>query len=416
MTPDFEALRKDFPILQRKVHGKRLVYLDSAATSQKPSVVLDAIRHFYETSNANVHRSVHTLGEEATALYEGARDRVARFVGAPCREGVIFTRGTTEAINLVAASWGRSALKEGDEIVLTELEHHSNLIPWQLLAKEKGVRLVFIPVRDGELDLDALPRCVTEKTRLIAATALSNALGSILPLEPLREAARGVGALFLVDAAQTVPHMPVDFGRIGCDFLAFSGHKMLGPNGIGVLAGRPELLEAMPPFMGGGEMIREVGLREATWNRLPWKFEAGTPAVGEAVGLSAAIDYLEGIGMETIRSHDAALADAAAAALSSIKGITLYGPKGSRGPLVSFNCEGIHPHDLAAALDQEGIAIRAGHHCAQPLMGRLGIAGTARASFYLYNDEADLEALVAGVVKAVDLFGSLRGGGAVRHN
>jgi cysteine desulfurase/selenocysteine lyase len=410
MTPDFEALRKDFPILQRTVHGKRLVYLDSAATSQKPGVVLDAIRHFYETSNANVHRSVHTLGEEATALYEGARDRVARFVGAPRREGVIFTRGATEAINLVAASWGRSALKEGDEIVLTELEHHSNLIPWQLLAKERGARLVFIPVREGEVDLSALSRCVTRRSRLIAVTALSNALGGITPLAPFREAAQAAGALFFVDAAQAVPHLPVDFGRIGCDFLAFSGHKMLGPNGIGVLVARPELLESMPPFMGGGEMIREVWTDQATWNRLPWKFEAGTPPVSEAVGLAAAIDYLEGIGMEAIRTHGAALAGGAAGALSSIKGVTLYGPKENkeRGPLVSFNCEGIHPHDLAAALDQEGIAIRAGHHCAQPLMRTLGIAGTARASFYLYNNAGDLKAFVEGVAKAADLLRSLR--------
>jgi cysteine desulfurase/selenocysteine lyase len=410
MTPPLESLRKDFPILQRKIHGKPIVYLDSAATSQKPLAVLNAIRRFYEESNANVHRSVHTLGEEATALYEGARDRVARFVGASHREGVIFTRGTTEAINLVAASWGRSALKEGDEIVLTELEHHSNLIPWQLVAKEKGARLVFVPVREGEIDLSALQRCVTPRTRLIAVTALSNALGSITSLAPFREAAHSVGALFLVDAAQAVPHLTVDFDRIGCDFLAFSGHKMLGPNGIGVLVARPELLEAMPPFMGGGEMIREVWTDKATWNRLPWKFEAGTPPAGEAVGLAAAIDYLEGVGMETIRKHDAALAERAAAALSSIRGVTLYGPKESksRGPLISFNCEGIHPHDLAAALDEEGVAIRAGHHCAQPLMRRLGIAGTARASFYLYNNENDLNVFIEGVAKAGDLFRSSR--------
>lgn len=410
MIPDLAHLRKDFPLLQRRVHGKPIVYLDSAATSQKPAAVLDAIRRFYEESNANVHRSVHTLGEEATALYEGARDRVARFIGAPRREGVIFTRGTTEAINLVAAGWGRSALKEGDEIVLTELEHHSNLIPWQLLAKEKGARLVFVPVREGELDLEAIPRCVTEKTRLIAVTALSNALGTIVPLAPFRAAARSVGALFLVDAAQAVPHLPVDFNQIGCDFLAFSGHKMLGPGGIGVLVARPELLETMPPFMGGGEMVREVWPEEATWNRLPWKFEAGTPPVGDAVGLAAAIDYLDMIGMETIRSHGTALADEARAALAAIDGINLYGSKENenRGPLVSFNLEGVHPHDLAAALDQEGIAVRAGHHCAQLLMRRLGVAGTARASFYLYNNGDDLKAFVEAVRKGVDFFRSLR--------
>ena len=410
MIPDLGPLRKDFPLLQRRVNGKPLVYLDSAATSQKPAAVLDAIRRFYETSNANVHRSVHALGEEATALYEGARDRVARFVGAPRREGVIFTRGTTEAINLVAASWGRSALKEGDEIVLTELEHHGNLIPWQLVAKERGARLVFVPVRDGELDLDALPRCVTKQTRLIAVTALSNALGTIVPLAPFREAARSAGALFLVDAAQAVPHLPVDFNQIGCDFLAFSGHKMLGPGGIGVLVARPELLEAMPPFMGGGEMIREVWPEGATWNRLPWKFEAGTPPVADAVGLAAAVDYLDRIGMEAVRAHGIALAEEAAAALSSIQGVKLYGPgeRKGRGPLLSFNFEGVHPHDLAAALDQEGVAVRAGHHCAQPLMRRLGVEGTARASFYLYNNREDLGAFVEAVQKGADFFRSLR--------
>lgn len=410
MIPDLARLRKDFPLLRREIRGTPIVYLDSAATSQKPAALLDAIRRFYEESNANVHRSVHTLGEEATALYEGARDRVARFVGAPHREGVIFTRGTTEAINLVAAGWGRSALQEGDEIILTELEHHGNLIPWQLVAKEKGARLVFIPLREGELDLDAIPRCVTEKTRLIAVTALSNALGTIVPLAPFRAAARSVGALFLVDAAQAVPHLPVDFNQIGCDFLAFSGHKMLGPGGIGVLVARPELLEAMPPFMGGGEMVREVWPEEATWNRLPWKFEAGTPPVGDAVGLAAAIDYLDMIGMEAIRSHGTALAEEAAAALSSIDGGVVYrsAEQEHRGPLISFNCEGIHPHDLAAALDREGIAIRAGHHCAQLLMRRLGVAGTARASFYLYNNGDDLKAFVEAVRKGVDFFRSLR--------
>ena len=410
MTPNLEALRKDFPILQRQVNGRPIVYLDSAATSQKPSIVLEAIRRFYERSNANVHRSVHTLGEEATALYEGARDRVARFVGAPHREGVLFTRGTTEAINLVAASWGRSTLKEGDEIVLTELEHHSNLVPWQLIAKEKGVRLVFIPVKEGEIDLSALSRRVNKRTRLIAVTALSNALGALTPLAPFREAARSVGALLLIDAAQAVPHFPVDFDQIGCDFLAFSGHKMLAPNGIGVLVGRPEILETMPPYMGGGEMIREVWTDRATWNRLPWKFEAGTPPVAEAVGLAAAIDYLEGVGMNAIRIHGLALAERAREELLRIKGVTLYGPQAreARGPLVSFNCEGVHPHDLAAALDQEGIAIRAGHHCAQPLMRRLGIAGTARASFYLYNTESDLKRFVEGVAQANDLLRALR--------
>lgn len=411
MSLDAERLRKDFPLLERTVHGKPLIYLDNAATTQKPVQVLDAIRDYYLSSNANVHRSIHALGEEATARYEGARDRVARFIDAP-REGVVFTRGTTEAINLVAQSGGRTFLREGDEILLTDLEHHSNLIPWQLVAKERGARLLFLPVRDGVLDLDRLADCVTRKTRLIAVTALSNALGSVTPLERFREAARSVGALLLVDAAQAVAHQPISFSSLGCDFLAFSGHKMLGPTGIGVLAARPDLLERMPPFLGGGEMIREVWPESATWNALPWKFEAGTPHVAGAVGLASAIDYLDRVGMKAIQAHGAALAEEAAAGLLKIPGTTLYGPKPgeARGPIVSFTGDGIHPHDLAASLDEEGIAIRAGHHCAQPLMRRLGIAGTARASFGLYNTSADLKVFLEAVTRAVDLFRSLRQG------
>ncbi len=409
MNLDAERLRIDFPLLQRTVHGKPLIYLDNAATTQKPVQVLDAIRDYYLSSNANVHRSIHTLGEEATARYEAARDRVARFIDAP-REGIVFTRGTTEAINLVAQSWGRCFLREGDEILLTEMEHHSNLIPWQLLAKERGVRLVFLPVHQGSLDLDRLTECVTRKTRLIAVTALSNALGTLVPLHRFREAARSVGALLLVDAAQAVSHMPVHLAEIDCDFLAFSGHKMLGPTGIGVLVARPDLLERMPPFLGGGEMIREVWLESATWNAIPWKFEAGTPPVAGAIGLAAAIDYLDRIGLKAIQAHGMALAQAAASGLSEIPGVTLYGPrKGEpRGPIVSFTCDGIHPHDLAASLDEEGIAIRAGHHCAQPLMRRLGIAGTARASFALYNRPTEVKTFVKGVARAVDLIRSYR--------
>ena len=370
---DSEAIRKDFPILGRTIQGKPLIYLDSAATSQKPHQVIERITTYYERSNANVHRSVHALGEEATALYEDARDTVCRFIHASCREGIIFTRGTTEAINLVAYSWGRAHVREGDEILLTEMEHHSNLIPWQLLAQEKRARLVFLEIgEDGRLRIDQLGTLLTKKTRLVAVTQASNVLGIITPIHEIVKAAHAVGAKVLVDAAQAVPHMPIDVQELGCDFLAFSGHKMLGPTGIGVLYGKPELLEEMPPFLGGGEMIREVWLDRATWNHLPWKFEAGTPDVAEAIGLGAAIQYLEHVGMEAILAHGRTLVRDALLALSQLEGVTVYGPTDAaeRIPLVAFNCRGLHPHDLAAALDEDGIAVRAGHHCAQPLMRR----------------------------------------------
>jgi cysteine desulfurase/selenocysteine lyase len=402
---DSVAVRKDFPILNREIQGKPLIYLDSAATSQKPYQVIEQIKSYYEYSNANVHRSIHTLGEEATVLYEEARDQVCRFIHAPSREGIIFTRGTTEAINLVASSWGRTGIKPGDEILLTVLEHHSNLVPWQLLAKEKGARLVFVDIEEeGRLHLKMLDRLLTEKTRLVAVTGASNALGSLTPLRYIVDRAHAVGAVVIVDGAQRVPHLSVDVEELGCDFFVFSGHKMLGPTGIGVLYGKPELLERMPPFVAGGEMVREVWPDRANWSPLPWKFEAGTPNMAGAIGLGAAIRYLDQIGMEAVAAHGHRLIHDALAALSKIDGITLYGPSHSkeRLPLLSFNCRGIHPHDLAAALDDDGIAVRAGHHCTDPLMRRLGIGGTVRASFYIYNTRNEVQAFVQSVQRAID--------------
>lgn len=402
---DTEAIRKDFPILGRTVQGKPLVYLDNAATSQKPVQVIDQITAYYQRSNANVHRSVHTLGEEATALYEAARDAVGRFIHAPSREGVIFTRGTTEAINLVAFSWGRTHLQPGDEILLTPLEHHSNLVPWQLLAKERGAKLVFLEIDEaGRLRLDSLAPLLTDRTRLVAVTAASNVTGAITPLRAIVDRAHAAGAVVVVDGAQMVPHLAVDVEALGCDFFAFSGHKMLGPTGIGVLYGKPALLEEMPPFLAGGEMVREVWPDRADWNALPWKFEAGTPDMAGAVGLGAAIKYLDRFGLEAVRAHGDRLVREAWGALSKLKGVTLYGPPSSdaRVPLISFNARGIHPHDLAAALDEEGIAVRAGRHCADPLMKRLGLSGSVRASFYLYNTRREVEAFVRSVQRAIE--------------
>ena len=404
LPPD---LRADFPILERRIHGRPLIYLDSAATAQKPRQVIEAVCRFYESSNANVHRSIHTLGEEATALYEAARDRVQAFIRAPRREEIVFTRNTTEAINLVARSWGAVHLKAGDEILLTELEHHSNLIPWQLLAGAKGLTLRFIPITDdGYVDLEKLPRLLTERTRLVALAHQSNVLGTILPVRSIVDAAHALGAKILVDAAQSVPHMGVDVSMLGADFVAFSAHKMLGPMGIGVLWARREELDRMEPFLGGGEMIREVWLDHATWNDLPWRFEAGTPNVAGAVGLAAAIAYLERVGMGAIREHEQALTALALEALRREPGMTLYGPLNAadKGGVIAFNLDGIHAHDVAQALDQEGIAVRGGHHCAMPLMRRLGVPGTARASFYLYTTEAEIETFVASLAHVRRLF------------
>jgi cysteine desulfurase/selenocysteine lyase len=404
---DVEKVRKDFPILQRRVHGRPLVYLDNAATTQKPRAVIDALNRYYENSNANIHRGLHALAEEATAAYEETRAKVARFIGAPAAESIIFTRNATESINLVAHSWGRKHLRPGDEIVLTVMEHHSNLIPWQLLVKETGARLRFVDIDDeGRLRWDDVERLIGERTRLVAFTHMSNVLGTINPAAEIAALAHRRGALVLVDGAQSVPHMPVDVQDLDCDFLAFSSHKMLGPTGVGILYAKRELLDGMDPFLGGGEMISRVTLEDATWNEVPWKFEAGTPDIGGVVALSAAVDYLEKLGMESVRAHEGELARNALDLLECIPGVTIYGPRdsGGRGAVVAFNYGDLHPHDLGTALDSYGIAIRAGHHCAQPLMARLGCVATARASFYIYNRLDEVETLAQGVREAARFF------------
>ena len=399
-----ELTRGDFPILERIVGGRPVVYLDSAASSQRPRSVVEAMTRYYERSHANVHRSIHTLGEEATELYETARDRVQRFIGAGQREEVILTRGTTDGINLVADAIGHT-LSAGDEILITEMEHHSNIVPWQMAARACGAHVRAIPVVDGgRLDLAAFDRLLTERTRVLALTHVSNVLGTINPVAELCGRARRLGVLTLVDGAQAVPHMPVDVSRLDCDFYVFSAHKMLGPTGIGVLWGRRAVLEAMEPTRGGGEMIKEVTLDGARWNDLPWRFEPGTPPIAEAVGLTAAIEYLEKLGMERVAEHERELAGQALGELSAIGGVTVYGPRAgsARGAVVSFSVDGVHPHDVAAFLDAEGIAVRAGHHCAQPLMHRLGVVGTSRASFGVYTspDEVTLLARTLAGIRA----------------
>jgi cysteine desulfurase/selenocysteine lyase len=405
---DVQAIRRDFPILGRQVHGKPLVYLDNAATTQKPRAVIDALVHFYEHQNANIHRAIHTLGEEATAAYEETRAKVSRFINAPRPENIVFTRSTTEALNLVAYAWGRANVKEGDEIVLTQMEHHSNMVPWQRLAQEVGAIVKYIGVTDGgTLDLDGLDDIITEKTKLVGVTQVSNAFGTINPLGKIIAAAHRRGALALVDAAQSVPHMPVDVQAIDCDFLAFSAHKMLGPTGVGVLYARYELLEAMEPYQSGGEMISRVRLEGATWNDVPWKFEAGTPNIAGVIAFAAALDYLSALGMGNVRAHEQELTAYALGRLRQLEDITIYGPRDAsqRGGVVSFNCPDIHPHDVGTILDREGVAIRGGHHCAQPLMRRFDMAGTARASFYIYNTPQEVDALVEGIEKARAFFG-----------
>ena len=401
-----EVVRADFPILGRRINGKPMVYLDSAATSQKPAAVIDVMDDYYRRYNANPHRGVYTISEEATAAYEGARQRVARFINAGSPKEVIFTRNTTEAINLVRFSWGRANIGAGDGILLTEMEHHSNLVPWQLLASEVSARLEFLCIDDdGLLQLDALERQL-DGIRLLAITHQSNTLGTINTIKAITDAAHRAGALVLVDGAQAVPHMPVDVQDLGVDFYAFSGHKMCGPTGIGVLWARRALLEAMPPFLGGGDMIKRVKLTEATWNDLPWKFEAGTPSVAEGIGLGAAVDYLTQFGMDAVRAHERTLVDYAMEKLQDVPGITVYGPRDPEvhGGAISFTLPDIHPHDLATLVDREGIAVRAGHHCTQPLMDRLGVAATTRASFYVYNRPDEVDQLVDGIQKAQKVF------------
>jgi cysteine desulfurase/selenocysteine lyase len=404
---DFDALRKDFPILERRVHGKRLIYLDSTATTQKPQAVLDAVDEFYRNYNANIHRGVYRIAEEATEAYEASRAKVARLLNAHSAKEIVFTRGTTESVNLVANAWGRQNLQPGDVIVLTEMEHHSNLVPWQLIAKERGATLRYIPFdpATGRLDLSGLDRLLDGPVRLVAVTHVSNALGTLNPVAEIARRAHAVGALVLVDGAQSAPHMPVDVRSLDCDFLALSGHKMLAPTGIGALYAKRELLEAMPPFLAGGEMIREVALEGSTWNDVPFRFEAGTMNVAGAIGFGAAIDYLNGIGMAAVHAHGTQLIEKALRDLRSIPEVTVYGPPAEeRGAIVSFAVGDIHPHDVAAVLDHEGVAVRAGHHCAMPVHTKLGVSSTVRASLYVYNSAADVEALTEGVRKAKQVF------------
>jgi cysteine desulfurase/selenocysteine lyase len=405
---DVEKLRTDFPILHQELRpGVPLVYLDSAATSQKPLAVIEAMNQYYRLDNANIHRGIHDLAERATAEYEDARRRIATFIGAGSTKEVIYVRNATEAINLVAQTWGRANLNLGDEILLTELEHHSNLVPWQLLAQEKELKIRYLPVSgDCCLDVSQLDDFLTERTRLVSFTGMSNVLGAISPVKTIVEKAHAAGALALMDGAQMVPHAPVDVQAWDLDFMAFSGHKMCGPTGIGVLYGKRELLEAMPPFLGGGDMIRRVTFEGAEWNDLPWKFEAGTPSITEAIGLGAAVDYLQGVGMERIAAYEHVIADYALEALNDLPGLTTLGPSASeRGAAIAFSIDGMHPHDVAELLNRDGIAVRAGHHCAMPLHQKLNLTATSRASFYLYNTFSEVDQLVNSLVKAQKLFG-----------
>ncbi|MBI5595054.1 MAG: cysteine desulfurase [Elusimicrobia bacterium] len=399
--------RADFPVFNRRVKGKPLVYLDSAATSQKPWSVIKALTAYYERQNANIHRGVHTLAEEGERAIEESRAKAARFVNAPKPENMVFVRNTTEAVNLVAHGWARKHLKAGDEVLVTELEHHSNLVPWQLLARDKGVRLRQIPVDDqGRIDLEAARKAVTPKTRLVAFTAMSNALGTLSPVKELVDLAHRSGALALVDGAQWVPHLKTDVQAWGCDFLAFSGHKMLAPAGVGFLYGKAELLESMDPFLGGGGMIQEVWFDRSTWNTVPHRFEAGTPSLGDYAAFGAAVDYLEACGLDALRAHEEALTGKLLGVLGAEAGVTVYGPLDPklRGGVVSFNIEGVHPHDVGQIFDSEGVAIRVGHHCCQPLMRRLQTGGTARASVYLYNTEEDVEVFARALKKVKGFF------------
>ncbi len=406
MMLDAARIRADFPLLEQRENGRRLIYLDNAATTQKPQVVLDAILDYYRTTNANVHRGAYDLAIRATEAYEAARARVAAFVNAWAPAGVVFTRGTTEAINLVAGAYGRAAVRAGDSVVVTAMDHHSNLVPWQILCQEKGATLRMVEITDdGRIDLSDFGRALEARPKIVAFPYVSNALGTVNPAAQLAKLAHGVGAVVVVDGAQSTPHVKVDLQALDCDFYALSGHKMLGPMGSGALVAKPALLEAMPPYHGGGEMISRVWDDHSTYHTIPHKFEAGTPNVEGAVGLAAAIGYLEGIGLERIAEHERALAAAAIERLTQIEGMTVYGPRGHRAGVVSFTYGDIHPHDISTILDQDGICIRAGHHCTQPLMRRLNVAATARASFYVYNDLADVEALAGSLVKAGALFG-----------
>ncbi len=390
-----EEIRQDFPALARKIGDKDLIYLDNGASSQKPLAVIEAMDTYYRNYNANVHRGAHTLSDEATSAYESARLRVARFINAPSDKQIIFTSGTTEAINLVVNSWGRANLGPGDEVLITEMEHHSNIVPWQMLRDELGFTLRYIPITDqGELDLSQLPEILNARTKLFSFIHVSNVLGTINPVQELVDAAHAVGAVVLLDCAQSVPHMPVDVQALNAEFVVFSGHKMCGPTGIGVLYGKRDVLEAMPPFMGGGDMIREVKMDDSTWNTIPHKFEAGTPAIAEVIGLGAAVDYLSKVGMEWVQAHERELVQYAFEALSQIEGLHILGPDADeRGGVIAFTMDGAHPQDIAAIVDHTGVALRSGHHCAQPIHDHYGIPGTVRASLYLYNTREEVDQL-----------------------
>jgi cysteine desulfurase/selenocysteine lyase len=403
---DVVALKAEFPILHQDINGHPLVYLDNAATTQKPRSVIEAIKRYYEWDNANVHRGVHTLGSRATDAYEGAREKVARFLNAASTREIIFTRGTTTALNIVASGYARQTLREGDEIVITPMEHHSNLIPWQQAAKATGATLKYIPLQpDGTITLADVEATVTERTKIVSITYVSNVLGTVNPIAKIAEIAHRKGAIIVVDGAQSTPHLKVDVRALDVDFYAFSGHKMCGPTGIGALYGKEQILERMEPIEFGGEMIDFVELQDSTWKELPWKFEGGTPMISGAVGLGAAIDFLEQVGLPNIEQHEKILTRYAVDRLSSIDGLTIYGPREERAGLVTFNLGDVHPHDVATVLDTEGIAVRAGHHCCQPLMRWLQVSATARASFYLYNNEQDVDRLVEALVKTKEFFG-----------
>lgn len=400
-----ERIRQDFPVLNQKIHGKPLVYLDNAATSQKPVAVIRAMEEYYAGYNANVHRAIHALGEKATNAYEGAREKAARFIGAESEKQIVFTKNASEAINLVAYSW-LSQLAPGDEVLTTPMEHHSNLVPWQQVARRSGAKLRYFDLTpDGRLDLSNVDELINPKTKIVALTHASNVLGTVNPVQEIVAKAHAQGAIVLVDGAQSAPHMPIDVQELGCDFFAFSGHKMCGPTGIGVLYGKAELLHEMDPFLFGGEMIHTVSLEESTWNSAPHKFEAGTPNIAGAIGLGVAIDYLQNIGMEAIQAHEQELTRYCVERLKlELPDTTLYGPQDQRMGIVCFNLAEVHPHDLAQVLDQEGVAIRAGHHCAQPLMEWLGVSSTARASFYIYNTTEDVDAFIAALKKSEEFF------------
>jgi len=408
-TLDVAAIKRDFPLLMKATQrDKPIVYLDSASSSQKPQQVLDAMDDLYETTYANVHRGVYELGAETTERYEGARASVARFIGAGSDREIIFTKNVTEAINLVAYTWGRANLHEGDVVVLSHLEHHANVVPWLMLQQERGIELRWIPLADDfTLDVSGLDRLV-DGAKLVGVSAMSNVLGTLTPVRQIADAAHAAGALCLVDAAQRVPHLPTDLAELGCDFLGFTGHKMLGPTGVGVLWARPELLDAMPPFLGGGEMIRDVRLDGFTTNEVPWKFEAGTPPIAEAVGLARAIEYLEDLGMANVRAHEVQITEYALRVLKERFGdqLTIHGPTdvAVRGGVISLSFQDVHPHDVSQVLDQHGVCVRAGHHCAKPLMRLLGVPATARASIYLYNDETDIDALADALEDAAEFF------------